>query len=185
MPRKAKVKGWADPAQGYATYRVIRSWIMTLWIAAFLSLGIFALLWLQTPAHAWLLATVAEGLVVTTFFLFACPVLVALVYWYMGRILKARLVDSGLPLPAKPAATPANYTLYHWLVSLGLIALCAALLWVEYAYQGSVTERRNNPTTLDRAIFGNVSPSFAGLVGFVIIATFTFVVRGMWERRNV
>ncbi len=183
MPRKAEVKGWVDPAQGYATYLTIRRWIITLWVAALAALGVFAALSALLPSQPWLKATIAEGLVLAVFFLIAAPILAALAYFYMGRILKSRMAAEGKTFVKTPPR-PAAYTLAHWPILLGLCVLCAVLLWVEYRYQTPIAARRSNPTTLDRALFGDVSPSYAGSVGFVIITVLTFLARGFWERRG-
>ena len=184
MASKAKVKPtWADPARGYAAYRSIRNWIITLWIAAMAAFGVFAALSVLLPSQPWLKATVAEGVVLAVFFLIAAPILAALAYFYMGRILKARLANEGKSAPSTPPSK-APYTLAHWLILLGLVAACAMLLWFEYHYQTPIAERRSNPTTLDRALFGDVSPSYAGIIGFVIITILTFMARGFWERRR-
>ena len=182
---KAKVKQtWADPARGYATYLTIKNWVITLWIAALAAFGAFAALSTLLPSQPWLKATIAEGVVLAVFFLIAAPILTALIYFYMGRILKARIFAEGTAI--QPAKKPerATHTFKHWLILLALIALFATLLWFEYHYQTPIAERRNNPATLDRALFGDVSPSYAGVVGFVIIAVLTFMARGFWQRRG-
>ena len=184
MASKAKVKQtWADPARGYAAYLTIRNWIVTFWIAGLAALAVFVALSALLPSQPWLKATIAEGLVLAVFLLIAAPILAALAYFYMGRILKLRLLAAGRALPlTRPASGP--YRLVHWLILFGLVALCAGLLWLEYSFQVPIAARRINPTTLDRAIFGEVSPSYAGVVGFVIIAVLTFKLRGIWQSRS-
>ncbi len=172
--------GWQDPAKGLAAYRGLRGFFLTLAAAAGLSLALFGAVWGLVGRWPWLHATAAEGLVFSAAMLVFALILTALGYWYMGRPLAARMLAEGLADPAPPASTGRLWP--GWLAFAVALAVWAALLWGEYHFQASIAARRADPTTLDRAIFGEAQAPFTGVTGYLAVALLTFNLRARKQK---
>jgi hypothetical protein len=109
-------------------------------------------------------------------------VMAGLNHWYIGRPTAAALARAGRSAAGPPPPAPPGLAAWGFLALSA--ALTAALLWTEYAFAAETAARRAAATTIDRALFGNVQPSWAGVAGTVTLIVAVFIGRRLIGARR-
>jgi hypothetical protein len=183
--KRPQLKGWDDPAKGFATYRKLRGAFITAWLGAIPALAISLLALDLIPAHPWLRPSVHEGVVMAGCFVLALPLLVGLVWWTMGRPLARAMREKGMD-PAAPVSAPdktrhAPKRTDGMIVLLFLAMGFGAALAKEYTWQDAMMRYRADPFLSP----GKAVPSGAGLFGTVFLMAAAFRLRGWLVARQL